>query len=850
MDPLAGLDALDWAALSHAYGDATDTPGLLRDLGGPDWESALDGLAASILHQGTVYPATIPAIAFLASIAGDAAAPGRWGALAFLTAYADSVAAGWTTNAHYLPDDTDIVAFDRDARAALASAAQAVVRLLLPDADAEVRAQTARLLTRVPDLPSGAEAALHAALDAETEDDVVVALAAALSAHGRLSDDERAGLAAGSPRVRFAVAWLAARAGDVAANVEQLGSLWESEAAALEASGTCGDAVATLVGTLGTRSLPVLDRLADGGGVQSLHAAILGYTTVFRGWRSGLQPAVAGLVRLAARFADDDQIRRTDACPTHQTAEAIQAGQADEDAGQPDLRVALVHSLSEAVPGVRSDAAALARLCDALDGLARTAPAPVHPAPSAQVRRGRLESLRVDVRADAAVGLLRAGDPRWAGWVIAVRDATDGKHPTAVPAARTGSSRMPLSAAVEQELRAANSGETNPGETNPGERPACAASPGDASPVETPARAALTVATHGPAWIGVIAALPDDIGRTATEAVVEAIPAGLGQAARLLVRWDVTSAADALRRASLSTLGGDNEAWKAAEIAWARAAAGVLARQPVMVAAAFTPLPSYGKREALEMWWLAPSSLLDDACADLIRPGAATSYPNRDAQIAAAGILLERGRERVKEQAWRTLVGIIDAGGEPMGDAITMARSYLDAAAPTVAAARSSTLTALLADIALAGRSSFLGEDPAASLRAAQALLDLGAADRSTVESGTASPGTAESGAARSTVESGGGRRRAIVTMALATLRRASTEYDGASYAPLACSVLAAAAAGDAESTRAAQDLLTTLVEADARLSANLESDTVANDVAFLAAARRASAMLSGARPD
>lgn len=110
---LAGLDAIDWPALSHAYGSAEDTPDLLRrlaaveaedeDAAGPanagdssDYEDSddddsaeddasdedsdddedlgvaqeiLDDLWASICHQGSVYSATVAAVPFLAEIA-------------------------------------------------------------------------------------------------------------------------------------------------------------------------------------------------------------------------------------------------------------------------------------------------------------------------------------------------------------------------------------------------------------------------------------------------------------------------------------------------------------------------------------------------------------------------------------------------------------------------------------------------------------------------------------------------------------------------------------------------------------------------------------------------------------
>lgn len=92
---LAGLDDIDWSALSHAYGSAEDLPDLLRrlasagseassghsadateaDLDDDDAEAADDAeeilgdLWATICHQGSVYSATVAAVPFLAEIA-------------------------------------------------------------------------------------------------------------------------------------------------------------------------------------------------------------------------------------------------------------------------------------------------------------------------------------------------------------------------------------------------------------------------------------------------------------------------------------------------------------------------------------------------------------------------------------------------------------------------------------------------------------------------------------------------------------------------------------------------------------------------------------------------------------
>jgi hypothetical protein len=64
----------DWATLSHAFGPATDTPGHLRALLSDDVtarDDAVDHLFGSVLHQGTIYPATAPAALAVASYLPD-----------------------------------------------------------------------------------------------------------------------------------------------------------------------------------------------------------------------------------------------------------------------------------------------------------------------------------------------------------------------------------------------------------------------------------------------------------------------------------------------------------------------------------------------------------------------------------------------------------------------------------------------------------------------------------------------------------------------------------------------------------------------------------------------------------
>lgn len=62
-------EVYDWDRLFHAYGVATDTPAHLEALVDADetaFSTAMEHLYSAVLHQGTIYPATAPAVAAVA----------------------------------------------------------------------------------------------------------------------------------------------------------------------------------------------------------------------------------------------------------------------------------------------------------------------------------------------------------------------------------------------------------------------------------------------------------------------------------------------------------------------------------------------------------------------------------------------------------------------------------------------------------------------------------------------------------------------------------------------------------------------------------------------------------------
>jgi hypothetical protein len=91
-DSTAGTD---WATLAHAYGPAQDTPAHLAGLLGPDPQTTragIDHLWSAVLHQGTVYPATAPAVVRVAGMLGAVAGPVRADLLLFLAGAGRSLA--------------------------------------------------------------------------------------------------------------------------------------------------------------------------------------------------------------------------------------------------------------------------------------------------------------------------------------------------------------------------------------------------------------------------------------------------------------------------------------------------------------------------------------------------------------------------------------------------------------------------------------------------------------------------------------------------------------------------------------------------------------------------------------
>jgi len=88
---LEGIDQVDWARLTHAYGPATDVPDQIRALASPDEDvrkRALHKSFGNIFHQGTRYEATPHAVPFLLELLAAPDTPGKADLLMLLASIA------------------------------------------------------------------------------------------------------------------------------------------------------------------------------------------------------------------------------------------------------------------------------------------------------------------------------------------------------------------------------------------------------------------------------------------------------------------------------------------------------------------------------------------------------------------------------------------------------------------------------------------------------------------------------------------------------------------------------------------------------------------------------------------
>ncbi|MGR6968152.1 hypothetical protein ACU639_00770 [Streptomyces cynarae] len=199
------LDNVQWHALTHAYGSAEDVPELIRALYEDDEETAGEAvheLYGNIYHQGTVYPASAPAVPFLAHAVRHA--PGKRDELLMLLAVL----------ANHDPADIESPHWPGSSVAAICDELCRVLPDLLPcldDGERGVRRAALRVVAAVAELlPAGLRASVVAQVDRLYATDPVPAVRAdamvVLTRFGR----ETAALDSPLPEVRLAAALLGA----------------------------------------------------------------------------------------------------------------------------------------------------------------------------------------------------------------------------------------------------------------------------------------------------------------------------------------------------------------------------------------------------------------------------------------------------------------------------------------------------------------------------------------------------------------------------------------------------------------------------------------------------------------
>lgn len=350
------LADVDWPKLEHAYGDASDVPGWIEGLTRMETvEESLHELWAAVLHQGTLYDSTGPAMASIASLIGARQTADAEGTAWLLLAFADAVH-GYE---EFGMDDAETAALVRSARDSLLRIA-ALVRPLIAD-DGPEAAAAALLQAAARTADSAALDTLSARASARPAAQVEQACVAALTT---LGVDVAAALADGDPGLVMAATLARIAAGGTeTTDLDALVAGWEL---AVE--------VAPRI-TFGAESLPEwLSAVNPEASAHVLAAlpmpdetTIAGLVDVVIGSRSSAPAAVRRLLALAAL----------------------------PEAG-PE---AMISALRQCPP--------TSEVCDSLVALAERVTAGGTSAIGSS-------TFDTDARADAALALLRAGDERWA----------------------------------------------------------------------------------------------------------------------------------------------------------------------------------------------------------------------------------------------------------------------------------------------------------------------------------------------------------------------------------------------------------------------------------------------------
>ncbi|MFD1812480.1 hypothetical protein [Rhodococcus gannanensis] len=349
------LVEVDWSTLEHAYGDAGDVPGWIERLTDAETvEESLHQLWAAVLHQGTLYDSTPPAMTSIASLLGAGESADAENTAWLLLMFADVV--NEYEQVELVDDDTAAVV--RSARESLPRIAAHVRSLISGDGPEAAAAALLQATARPAD--SAAVGTLTARAGARPAGQVEQACVAALTT---LGVDVPAALADGDPGLAMAATLARIAAGGTdTADLDALTAGWEL---AVE--------VAPLI-AFGVANLP--EWLSDANPEAAAH--------VLAALPAPDEATIAGLVDvvLSSRGSAPAAIRRLLALAALPEAE-------------PEVMIAALRQCP-ATPELR----------DALVALAEKVTAGATSAVGSS-------TFDTDARADAGFALLQAGDGRW-----------------------------------------------------------------------------------------------------------------------------------------------------------------------------------------------------------------------------------------------------------------------------------------------------------------------------------------------------------------------------------------------------------------------------------------------------
>lgn len=631
---------IDWTALEHAYGDASDVPGWIEGLAdSATVEQSLHELWGAVLHQGTLYDSTAPAMTSIAAALGARRTADAESTAWLLLMFADAV-----HDYEQVDNDAETADLVRSARASLIGIA-ALVRPLIcddgPEAAAAALLQSAAFPAdaTAPAVDSTVLDALAVRAESRPAGQVEQACVAALTTLGA---DAASALADGDPGLVMArtLARVAARR-DEPADLDALIAGWEL---AVEVASNIAYGVGNLPEWLSAvnpdaaahilAALPVPDE-----------QAIAGLVDVVLGTRSNAPTAVRRLLAIAAlpESRPETMIAALRRCPP-----------------TPEVRDALVTLAEQVTSGGTS----------ALGS----------------------SSFDTDARADAAFALLRAGDGRWSrpltqalftnpaarGLMVATSASGRSALGYALVRAQAPAATL-LTAAILHALRR--------------------------TPPADPSR------DGAGQLIALLASWPAEATADTVPAVRELLKLAPKQAADALATWGDTASIGHVREAAQ---GGDATVL----LALAR-----LTKDPNDFHRVLDADLRHTESAVLTHWDDRSNPRFLDWCRSLVGAEPATSIPQRGNQLTALRVLADHD-DREAEHGWSVLRGLLDAGTEPIEEAVRLAldwhaRQILPPEAP-------GELSALLTDLVVTDRKNYNGPLIKTSVAAAIALLDLG----------------------------------------------------------------------------------------------------------------------------